>query len=183
MPVSERTYVRLELEDPEGQWELRYGQLVQKPVMTYEHNEVTWTLGVTLQNQLGRERYTVRVNSGRTHRPEVSCLIPDVMVIPRSITPKRLNKPLWPEAYTEPLPLVVEVWSRSTGRYDARTKLPDYQARGDMEIWYIHPYERTLTAWRWQPDGTYTRPQHHGGVVEPLALPGVRINLDELFEV
>jgi Uma2 family endonuclease len=77
----------------------------------------------------------------------------------------------------------VEVWSPSTGQYDAREKLPEYQARGDAEIWYIHPYERTLTAWRRQPDGAYARTVLAGGIVEPVALPGVRINLDELFEV
>jgi len=78
---------------------------------------------------------------------------------------------------------VAEVWSPSTGRNDARTKLPEYQARGDAAIWFIHPYERTLTAWRRQPDGTSTRTPYHAGVVEPVALPGVRIKLDELFEV
>ncbi len=34
------------------------------------------------------------------------------------------------------------------GRVDVESKLPDYRRRGDLEVWRIHPYERTLTAWR-----------------------------------
>jgi Uma2 family endonuclease len=52
------------------------------------------------------------------------------------------------EIYDEPLPLVAEVWSPSTGGYDVLAKLPEYRRRGDTEIWLLHPYERTLTAWR-----------------------------------
>jgi hypothetical protein len=61
------------------------------------------------------------------------------------------------------------------------TKLPEYQARGDDEIWRIHPVERTLIAWRKQADGSYVESVHREGVVEPVALPGVRIPLDALF--
>jgi hypothetical protein len=46
-----------------------------------------------------------------------------------------------------PLPLVVEVWSRSTGGDDVEEKLADDQRRGDAEIWRLHPFEKTLTRW------------------------------------
>ena len=48
------------------------------------------------------------------------------------------------EVYDAPLPLVVEIWSPSTGEFDVTTKLLEYQRRGDLEIWRLHPYERTL---------------------------------------
>jgi len=83
--------------------------------------------------------------------------------------------------FSDPLPLVVEVWSPSTGDYDVDAKLPVYQQRGDLEIWRIHPYERTLTVWQRQPDGSYVETIHHGGIVTPVGLPGVEIDLDELF--
>ncbi len=35
-------------------------------------------------------------------------------------------------------------------------KLPIYRERDDLEIWFFHPYERTLAAWRKQPDGSYS---------------------------
>jgi Uma2 family endonuclease len=86
------------------------------------------------------------------------------------------------EAYPEPLPLVVEIWSPSTGGYDIASKLPEYKQRGDREIWRIHPYERTLTAWRRQADGSYAETIFTGGIIEPVALPGVRIDLNSLFD-
>jgi hypothetical protein len=59
--------------------------------------------------------------------------------------------------------------------------VPVNQQRGDLEIWRIYPYERSLTAWRRQPDGSYEATTHRGGIVTPVALSGVEINLDELF--
>jgi Uma2 family endonuclease len=79
------------------------------------------------------------------------------------------------------MPLVVEVWSPSTGEYDVDEQLPEYQARGDLEIWRVHPFERTLTVWRRQADGAYAHEVYEGGVVRPIALPGVTIDLDALF--
>src|SRR3712207_8267863 len=49
--------------------------------------------------------------------------------------------------------------------------------RGDLEIWRIHPYERTLTAWRRQPDGSYGEAVHTLGIIHPVALPNVAIDL------
>jgi Uma2 family endonuclease len=76
---------------------------------------------------------------------------------------------------------VVEIWSPSTGTYDIGEKLPDYQRRGDLEIWRIHPYERTVTAWRRQSDGTYAESVFRGRIARPVALPGVAVDLDALF--
>ena len=78
---------------------------------------------------------------------------------------------------------MVEVWSRSTGGYDVNAKLPVYMERGDLEIWRIHPYERSLTSWVRQPDGSYQESVYRGGIVSLAALPGVTIDLDELFDV
>ncbi len=85
------------------------------------------------------------------------------------------------ETYAEPLPFVAEVWSPSTGGYDVRVKLAAYRQRGDGEIWRIHPYDRTLTRWIRQDDGTYAELIHTGGTIELPALPGVSIDLDALF--
>ena len=79
------------------------------------------------------------------------------------------------------MPLVVEVWSPSTGDYDVEEKLREYQRRGDLEIWRIHPYERTLTRWQRQPDGSYQESLIRTGSVHPAALPAVSIELDSLF--
>jgi len=83
--------------------------------------------------------------------------------------------------YTEPLPLVIEVWSPSTGGFDLATKLPEYQARGDKEIWRLHPLQRIITAWRRQADGSYTEEVYTSGTIQPEALAGVTIDLDALW--
>ncbi len=52
MPVTEETYRRVALEDPEGQWELHCGRLRQRPGMTLEHNQVQTRLLFDLMRQL-----------------------------------------------------------------------------------------------------------------------------------
>ena len=93
-----------------------------------------------------------------------------------------LNDPdrLWELWDGVPRPLVVEIWSPSTGAYDFETKLQGYGERGEAEIWFIHPYERTLTAWRQQPDGKYVEEICRGGAVPVTSLPGVVVDLDAL---
>ena len=183
MPVSESTYERVALEDPEGQWELVRGRLRSKPGMTIEHGDVAVALDHLLQIQLDFQAYKVSVNAARLRISTGRNYIPDLCVIPRAIVRrKRQEMPLRLEVYEEPMPLVVEVWSPSTGEYDVETKLREYQWRGDLEIWRIHPYEQTLIAWRRQPDGSYTETLFAGGMVQPVALPNVTIELARLFE-
>ena len=124
----------------------------------------------------------MRLNSARATRPESTYYVPDVSVIPIALTELLRGRADVLEAYRQALPLVVEVWSPSTGTYDVDEKLPEYQRRGDLEIWRIHPYERTLTVWVRQPDGSYDESVYRGGVVRPAALPDVEIDLDVLFQ-
>lgn len=181
MAISAETYERVALEDVDGQWELDCGALRRKPGMTAAHNEVQSRLHIALGTQLDRRRFTVRSNSARLRLPSGAYYIPDVCVIPLALAVAARAQPLRLEAYAEPVPLVVEVWSPSTGEYDVEVKLEGYKQRGDLEIWRLHPYERTLTAWRRQPDGSYSETLFREGIVEPVALPGVRIDLAELF--
>ncbi|MDQ3228020.1 MAG: Uma2 family endonuclease [Chloroflexota bacterium] len=102
--------------------------------------------------------------------------MPAAFVLPVMSDPRSLD------AFAEPLPLVVEVWSRTTGDYDIAAKLPAYRERGDLEIWFIHPYERTLTAWRRQPDGSYAEEVYRGGMVAVTSLPDVTIDFDALLD-
>ena len=114
-------------------------------------------------------------------RPEATIFLPDVMVVPTAYGDEIRDDPSL-AIFSEPLPLVVEVWSPSTGDYDVEAKLPVYQQRGDLEIWRIHPYERTLIRWIRQPDGLYQEELLRSGVVSLAALPGVVIDLDELLD-
>ena len=180
-PMSEESYREFAPGDPQGQWELYRGQLREKPGMSVEHGDVMMILAALLHNQLDRNTFRVRVHHARLRRSADTYYIPDIAVIPTPVVEALLEQPGSLDAYPEPLPLVVEIWSPSTGRYDIYEKLPDYQERGDLKIWYVHPYERTLTAWRKQSPGSYTETVYRGGIVRPESLPGVTMDLDALF--
>ena len=181
MPISQQTYQRVALEDPDGQWELWCGRLRQKPTMTTEHNRTIDRLYRQMAAQLSDEVYGLRTNTARVRVASGDVYLPDLCVVPVELERRLTSRPGTFEVYEDALPLIVEVWSPSTGMYDRTTKLADYQRRGDAEIWLLHPYRKTLTAYRRQPDGTYTETQHQAGVIAPSALPGVTIDLARLF--
>jgi Uma2 family endonuclease len=183
MPVSEATYERVALEDPEGHWELVCGRLRSKPAMTVEHNEVARNLAWQLMSQVNPGEYAIATDNNRLRISTGSFYVPDLCVIPRALVRRqRAERSRRLEVYDDPMPLVVEVWSPSTGDYVVEEKLREYRRRGDLEIWRIHPYEGTLTAWRRSTDGSYIDTLHNGGSVQPLALPGVTIELERLFD-
>ncbi|HZQ38293.1 MAG TPA: Uma2 family endonuclease [Dehalococcoidia bacterium] len=184
MPISYETFERVALEDGDGHWELVCGRLRKKPAMTYEHNETIDAVSAEFHRQLDRTQYIVRADSAQVLISTGWVFVPDLLVALRDLARRvRSEHPGQLEVYAAPLPLVVEVWSRSTADYDVNTKLPEYMRRQDREIWFIHPYERWLRAWRRQADGTYTQTLLTGeAVIAPVALPGVRIALAALFE-
>jgi Uma2 family endonuclease len=180
MAVSERTYQMVALEDPEGQWELYCGRLRQKPGMSYEHGFIIGRLSFRLQGQLDEAQFMVSCNHTRLRISPERTYIPDICVVPMElIAPHRGSREL--DVFEAPLPLVAEIWLPSTGDFDVEVKLRDYQRRGDQEIWRIHPYDRTLTTWVRQPNGSYAETTYTEGVVHPVALPGVAIDLAALF--
>jgi Uma2 family endonuclease len=179
--MTEAEYRTFALGDTAGQWELIRGQLREKPGMSVVHRVVIMRLLELLLLQLDRREYRLSTTHARLRRSADTYYVPDLAVIPAAFEEALLAQPGSLDAFAEPLPLVVEVWSPSTGRYDIIEKLPDYQDRGDHEIWYIHPYQRTLTAWRRLPDGTYDETVYRGGIVRPAALPNVSIDLDALL--
>jgi Uma2 family endonuclease len=182
MPVSEATYLRLIEEDPERKWELRCGELCEKEPMTWAHERIGWRLGFRLQEQLDLDVYEVRVDAGRVRRSESRYYIPDVMVIPLELADRLELRPDSVVILPEALPFIAEIWSPSTGRTDLREKLPSYRQRGDAEVWFIHLQDRIVRAWRRQPNGSYSETVLRG-IVALAGLPGVSIDLDELFRL
>lgn len=179
--MSEAEFRRFSLGDPQGLWELYRGRLRERPWMSVELGDVMVQLAAMLHGQLERNEFKVRVQHGRLRLSSQTYYIPDLAVVPAPFERALRAHPGSLDAYPEPLPLVVEIWSPSTGDYDINEKLRDYQQRGDLEIWRIHPYERTLTAWRRQSDGAYAEIVYRGGAVKPASLPGVVIDLAALF--
>ena len=181
MPMTEQAYLKLVMDDPDPRWELIDGEPVCRPAMTSKHEDITAYLGGYLITQLDRADYRVRIAGSRVRYSASNYFIPDVFVAPTALVLPQEDV-IAPEAFREPLPLVVEVWSPSTGRRDLDTKLQRYREHGHAEIWFIHPYERTLTAWRRQPDGSCEETVFQGGTAQPVALPNITIDLDRLFD-
>jgi Uma2 family endonuclease len=179
--ISEHEFRELLQSNPDRDWELWDGVPREKPQMSMRHNAVAFRLGYLLQGHFDWSVYQVNVNGDRSRISARSFCIPDVIVIPATYQLLLEEDPRAIGIYAEPLPLVVEVWSPSTGHYDVETKLKGYQDRGDLEIWYIHPEKRTLTAWRKQPDGSYTETIYRGGIVPVVSLPGVTIDFDRVL--
>jgi Uma2 family endonuclease len=185
MPISEETYKRVALEDPEGRWELECGRLRRRPEMTTEHGQIDRNLIRQFVIQLDPYAYTVGDNVRLRISPDLSprlYVVPDLCVVPMAMVRRLLERPGTFEVYDDPVPFVAEVWSPSTGGYDVDSKLPEYRRRRDREIWRIHPYERTVTVWRLQPDGSYTEAVYRDGSIAIASLPGVTIKLDEVLD-
>ena len=178
--VSQATFELVAMEDPNNVWELFDGVLEKKPAMTVPHNRVMARLMVELTRQLDVDEFEVRINTGKLNLGKRSSFVPDVVVPVESI-PSYDESTRVLEVLAPAMPFVVEIWSPSTGGYDVERKFPEYQARGDREIWRLHPYERTLTMWRRLDGGGYDESIQKGGVVELLGQPGVSVDLDELF--
>ena len=180
--ICNEAFEHLALAASDVKWELWDGVPREKPGMTAAHNHTAFELGYMLRSQLDPVMYEVRVDAGHVRRPESTYFIPDVFVVPTAcFAPLFELRTL--EVYDQPLPLVVEVWSPTTGHYDLTEKLATYQRRGDDDIWFLHPYERTLLARRRQSDGRYEECTFTEGAVRPIALPGVEIDLATLFRL
>ena len=185
MAVAQRIdageYERLAVHDDYRFVELRDGVLVEKPPLSVGH---LWTIDVLSRHlivQLDHDAFLVSSNNARL-RVGDSHVVPDVVVLPSLHTKALLERnPHQLAVFEDPVPLVVEVWSASTGGSDTETKIPLYQARGEREIWRPHPVERTMTAWVRRPDGAYDEAVHTGGIVECAALPGVQVDVGTLF--
>ena len=87
-------------------------------------------LGHFLLTQLDWNVYQVRVNAGHVHRTTESYLVPDVLVVPVAMGHGLRGRLDRLEVFDAPLPLVVEVWSPSTGGYGVDTSWPSTRRAG-----------------------------------------------------
>jgi Uma2 family endonuclease len=149
--------------------------------MSMDHNRDQRRLVRQLILQLDDRDHEVCFDNARLRSPSGAVFIPDIVVVPTALVDAREGLLRALETYDEPMPFVAEIWSPSTGGYDVNTKFGEYRARGDQEIWRIHPFERIVTAWRRQPDGSYQESHHTGGLLVLWALPHVTIDLDAML--
>jgi Uma2 family endonuclease len=79
--MSEEQYRQFVLAQPNGQWELHDGRLVEKPAMTFRHGQIPMLLGHFLLSQLDRAQFQV-VSELRVRRSSATVFVPDLMVVP-----------------------------------------------------------------------------------------------------
>jgi len=149
--------------------------------MTFRHNRYSVHLAHQLLNALDLRVYDVRVDNGRVRGTHVTYFIPDVLVLPLRLAEPMFDRSDALVVYTDPLPFVAEIWSPSTGAYDIDSKFDESKRRGDLEIWRVHPFDRTVTMWRRQSGGEYIDSVVRRGRIELVGLPGVFVDLDLLL--
>lgn len=76
---------------------------------------------------------------------------------------------------------IAEVLSPATARHDQTVKLRAYERAGVLEVWLVHPGDRTMIVYRLE-DGRYGRPSVHGleGRITISVIPGASIDWDRL---
>src|SRR5262245_11040104 len=128
--MSPEEYEHLALGEAGRGWELVNGRLREKPSMSIAHEFMSYDLAVFLTNHLPRDRYRVHHDSAKLKRADRSYYIPDVAVTSPSGADLLRADPHALNLHVDPVLLVVEVRSPSTGDYDLETKIRAYQDRG-----------------------------------------------------
>ncbi len=79
--------------------------------------------------------------------------------------------------------LVVEILSQGNNKRELKHKYEVYEESGIKEYWVIHPNEQTLLVYSLD-NGKYksSRLFVSGDIFESVCVPGLRIDMDELFE-
>jgi Uma2 family endonuclease len=79
--------------------------------------------------------------------------------------------------------LVIEILSPGNNKRELKNKYEVYEESGVKEYWVIHPNEQTLLIYSLR-DGKFqaSRLFASGDIVESVCVPGMRIDMEQLFE-
>ncbi|MDZ7648869.1 MAG: Uma2 family endonuclease [Cytophagales bacterium] len=79
--------------------------------------------------------------------------------------------------------MVVEVISKSSVKKDLHEKYSIYEQAGVKEYWIVQPHDRSLIIFTLTAAGKYqpSKPLTKGDIATSQVLPGLKIDLDELF--
>lgn len=153
--------------------ELIEGQVVEMEPISVSHagtvNELNWLLARRLPEHL-RVGVQNPVRLDRWSEPQ-----PDVAVV-RAEDLRRAH----PGA--EQSLLVIEV-AYSSLRYDRNVKLPLYARHGVPEIWIVDLRGEVVERYDEPTEDGYgrARPARRGEIIEPVAVPGVSLSVDEIL--
>lgn len=156
------------------------------PAPSTEHQRVCGKLFIQISNFLDKSKkceaffapFDVRLTETRPKRNDkiINIVQPDISVIcdPDKIDDKGcLGEP----------DFIIEVISPFTASRDYIRKQALYEKHGVKEYWLVHPFDSMVTVFVMGENGKYEKPIFYEGKgsVDVKTLPGLSINLDEVF--
>ena len=117
--ISEQEYRELALNDSDRLWELWDGVLVEKPLMSMKHEDVAFYLG-TCSRANSIEASIASTSTAVRPASPTQLLHPRCRRHSRCLCTAVRSDPQAFNAFAEPQPLVVEIWSRRPGTTTSR---------------------------------------------------------------
>lgn len=170
--------------------ELIHGKIYKmSPAPASLHQKVSGEFFRQVANFLKRKKcqvfiapFDVRLPSAKNRKADkeiVTVVRPDLCVIcdPTKIDERGcLGAPDW----------IIEILSAHTSSKDLREKFDVYESSGVTEYWVVHPQEQTVLVYTLNEHGKYEvvlKPYIRTDRVSPITLPGLTIDLEEVFPV
>lgn len=156
------------------------------PAPTSRHQTIVVNLVSEIKAFLKKQKCKVFVapfdvrlpRKGKQNEDITTVVQPDICVIcdPTKIDMRGcLGAPDW----------VIEILSKHTSAKDLNEKFEVYEEAGVKEYWVVHPGEQTVLVYTLNDSGTYEgilKPYVRTDKVQPKTLPGLTIDLEEVFE-
>jgi len=162
--------------DEDERVELIEGEIVEMTPIGPGHGSVVARINALLVLRLAGQAIVWPQNSLEL-RAQDSQLQPDIaLLVPRA----DFYRPANPEP--RDVLLLVEVMD-SSGSHDRRVKLPLYARAGLAEVWLVDVIDETVETCCQPAGGEYQirRVVGRGAELSPLALPGLRLAVDEIL--
>ncbi|HNT49655.1 MAG TPA: Uma2 family endonuclease [Cyclobacteriaceae bacterium] len=156
------------------------------PAPTSSHQRISGGLFGTIHQFLKTKKcevfsapFDVRLpRKGKADKDIVTVVQPDICVIcdPQKIDERGcLGAPDW----------IIEILSKHTSAKDLNEKFDVYEESGVKEYWVVHPSDHTVLVYTLNEHGKYEgilKPYTRSDKVQPQTLPGLTIDLAEIFE-
>lgn len=182
--MKEREKVTIEewLSLPEGPpfYEIEDGRLIEVPSPRREHQRILARLTTFLDDFAMEHNLGTVVMDVDVVLPTGVGYIPDIAFVLR----EREEELLVPDGKVHGAPdLVVEVISPTTRRRDRVKKFRNYWRAGVRWLWFVDSEELTVEEFKWTEEGYLcSTVADKGEDFEPKALPGLKLNLEELLK-
>ncbi|MBX2915152.1 MAG: Uma2 family endonuclease [Cyclobacteriaceae bacterium] len=156
------------------------------PPPTSRHQTIVVNLVTEIKAFLKKQKCKVFVapfdvrllRKGKQNEDITTVVQPDICVIcdPTKIDTRGcLGAPDW----------IIEILSKHTSAKDLNEKFEVYEEAGVKEYWVVHPGEQTVLVYTLNDAGKYEgilKPYVRTDKVQPKTLPGLTIDLEEVFE-